>query len=592
MSLQNQPIGCTVIAFGDITGGDVEHGSAVADKAHRGRNRHFKCTKVNGCIAVLLGTGIDSQRNFNVLNIVLRQGEHPVLHSGCLATAAEVLELEVLINGRTAVGGDGTITNNVTIGIQGAAAVDSDVTVAFHLHKGNRAHRRTTAPGTAVGCIVLGGQAHSTINSDICTAGHGQRPESIRCGIAVVHRCRAGSVQRTSFIEGNQQSITGRNLIIAGRQHSIIHQSCLAAFCQSFIQPLNHISIVHQEDRLIRCKDRLHGHCCLGSKGTEGCFPAQDLVISINPGKETAITSSCGLQRCAGNIHRHHSAVCHDFAVMGYRSAGGIIFKGDIHAALHCFTAKVGQHKGAAVTGTVGGPKVNSNTFIRSQCDGERAAGQNTIFIHTAVVHPTKSDDSLLAGRIGNNNIGAVVTINTTASSTCHRNSDRAVSFRHAVDSSGNRHGHTVNRVVGSVRKEYGTVDALHDLVEALHQFSILLIQQQLPFFQRQLHTLSQEILHAIPGRLNLFAVQRKIHVYQNSVRHVGGQTVGLNIGRNFFPQGNQGLTLAGFFKRLITVLVRDLCDFSSCRNALIFVVMTFLCKNLCGQHRQNHNHC
>ena len=148
---------------------DELHGGAVLHTGHIHRGVHV----LGG--AVLIGGGY-----LDVLHVILGGGEHQEAlgQLGGLVTTAEVHDLEVLVDGGTALGGDGAIAVNVTPGVQGSAVVHVDVRTGLHLDKAQRAGGATTV-ATVVGCTAGSGRVttadlNHTVDGDVRVGAQGQ----------------------------------------------------------------------------------------------------------------------------------------------------------------------------------------------------------------------------------------------------------------------------------------------------------------------------------------------------------------------------------------------------------------------------------
>jgi len=225
VGLHHQSVLGTVIVLDHIAGGQVEHSTAGGNKANRGTKG--RAGHIDSRIRILRSAGMEGQGDLNILDIVLRQGEHAVLHGRTLGAATEVGELEQFVHGSSAVGRNAAGAVNVTVDIQHTAAVDGNVAAALHLHKRNTAGGRAAIDSTAIGVLMLCRNAHGTVNGQACAIGQGQCPVS--CGGSIGTRAAGcGSIKGIGIIEGDQQGNTGGDGMIARQGTAVHHHDSLA----------------------------------------------------------------------------------------------------------------------------------------------------------------------------------------------------------------------------------------------------------------------------------------------------------------------------------------------------------------------------
>ena len=146
IGFHNETVPAAIIALGNRAGGQVKHTAAGTNKGY-GR-AEVRIRHMDDRIGIFYRAILQSQRNFDILNIVLRKREYTVLHIGTLGTTAEVHDLEHFIDLGTVLGNNRTGTGNKAIGEKETAIVDGYAASAVHLQEANRTGRRTTI-GTA-----------------------------------------------------------------------------------------------------------------------------------------------------------------------------------------------------------------------------------------------------------------------------------------------------------------------------------------------------------------------------------------------------------------------------------------------------------
>ena len=316
---EDKSVSALIVILHNVAGGQVEHCAAIGNEGNS--RAELGAGHVHGGVCVCLGTGVDGQGNLDVLQIVLRQGEHTVFHIGGLRTAAEVHDLEVLIDVSAVVGNDGTATGNEAVCIQSTAVVDNDGAVLSHLDEAD-CTRGSTAVGVGGYMHMLGRNADRTVNGDVSALGHGQGTVSGRLGVGICGN-RLGGVHSVGGIEGDEQSYAGRNGVVTGSQRSVVHQNeslvgAGGSVCGSRIQALEEIArtylivvaLAHAEQTnalahlsssadceprstVVRSEGSRDGHVLGGSQG-KGCGGGQDLTGRIGPTQEgVAALGSC-----------------------------------------------------------------------------------------------------------------------------------------------------------------------------------------------------------------------------------------------------------------------------------------------------------
>ncbi len=178
---------------------------------------------VHGRIEFLVRSRVELYRNLDVLDIILAENKGVIIYIAGGRTAAPVLNLERLIDGRTALGFYLTVAVDITPHVELTVILDFDITAGKHMD---------TSVGTGRGTVI---SAHLSLgtkltvstdraaggNRDLCIRLHRQSAERRRRSvIAVCHFgfiCKhcAGSVKR------NQKRNTGRDGIISLRKRTI-----------------------------------------------------------------------------------------------------------------------------------------------------------------------------------------------------------------------------------------------------------------------------------------------------------------------------------------------------------------------------------
>jgi len=208
VDLDDHAVSSAIVLLYDFARRQVEHrvaGTDEADGRTEGRRGH-----VNRRVAVFRRTGLQRQRNFNVLHIILSQREYTILHTGTLRTAAEVADLEHLVDLGAAVGGHRTAASNEAIRIQRTTVVNGNVAVTLHAQEADIAGRRTAIQVAALSILMLGRQAQCTIDGQCHIIRQRQRAVLMRRAICT-RRAGRSRIQGVDFVKGNQQGNTRRN---------------------------------------------------------------------------------------------------------------------------------------------------------------------------------------------------------------------------------------------------------------------------------------------------------------------------------------------------------------------------------------------
>ena len=301
-----QTAGALHIVLNNITGVDDEHRAVCigADKGNIGI-LHTHQSNGNGSIADFLSTGMDGHRNFHILNVVLVEGEYAVFivltgNGRGSITAAVVSDLEALVNSTATLDFYAAGAGNEAVNIQIATVFYGDLTVSSHLHEGQRTVGHTVI--TVLGAHLTG-QAHCTVDSQVCTACQIQSTEHAGCAVGFSGRCTGGAQGACSII-GNIQGDAGRNGVVACCQSCIACQSdglvgraaCIADGCiQAFKQLCSAVCVEH------RCGGGigeycLHSYILCGNQRISSCGGNYIVGCSIDPGNK--------LVTAAGGCHK------------------------------------------------------------------------------------------------------------------------------------------------------------------------------------------------------------------------------------------------------------------------------------------------
>ena len=364
VGVHNKAVRCTIISLHNISGGQIEHSIAAGNKRNRGSK--VRTGHINRGIGIFLSAGVQLQGNFNVLDIVLAQGEYAVFHIGTLGTAAEVRNLEHLIYGTTAVGGNTTGTGNEAIGIQCTAIVDGNVAAALHPDKADSTGRSAAIHLRSRRILLLGREADCTINNQVRTICHGQCAVGRRRSIStrVLH---LSSIHRIGRIKGNQQGYAAGDGVVTSRQRAAVHQNnrfiCRIALCLrcGSIQVIKQVAgtnyIVRNAAKTqqagtdgflccsanceprcsaVFCKSSLHGHIRGRGQGI-GSFRRENFTIRcVDPAQEgCSANGRCNQCGTGGAVDIHHSSRGYGLATDSNATIRTVKFKGNIRRCIN-----------------------------------------------------------------------------------------------------------------------------------------------------------------------------------------------------------------------------------------------------------------
>ena len=175
IGVQYQTVFASVILLHNVAIGHGEHTAAAADKGNRRSNGC--AVHVNRGKAIFRSAGMQGQGNLNVLHIILAEEEYLLVivqhFGGGLRAAAEVTDLEQLVDRGTALGSHSACAGNVTVGIQGTAVIDGDVTAVKHIDPTLRAGGSGAVHLTRSRAHMLTGHTQRAIDHQVGTTFHG-----------------------------------------------------------------------------------------------------------------------------------------------------------------------------------------------------------------------------------------------------------------------------------------------------------------------------------------------------------------------------------------------------------------------------------
>ena len=551
LKLHHKAVPAAVIPLGNGTAGHGEHRVAGTDKRHSQTN--IRAGHVDIGIAFFGGTCLQGQGHFHILHIILAEGEHPVLHTSSLATAAEVHKLEAFIHGRTLLCGHRAGAGNETPDIQTTTVAHGNGAVLAHLHKAGRTGRRAGSIASVTG-NHLTRKAHGTIDHNVGTFCHGQGPVSSRSRSAISGIVRFCSIQGTCGVKGDQQGVTLVNGVSTGAQSSIIHQNDLLALCQRFRQTFHHVGLVYQEYRGRSCKYSLHRHGGFRCK-RPGRLPAQDLVIAISPGNElTAVGRDCRKGRTC-NRDLCHNTIRNDFAADGHRTKFCVVANGNVHITSQGFTGEIGQGHCTGITGTFGRSQRKLDIFIGFECYSVGSLCQINLTIADT---PRKTNCCLFARFVGDSHSGRIAAISrtttSTRSNTFDSHSKHTVSYYSGPFTVGTySHRNTFrNCIISSCRQHHRAIlTQEHLIVEAQDQLGIALTEDDLLLFCRQLLAAADHPIHFTYSKGTQALFQIKIQILQYRVGHICAQAQFLDIRSHISTQLNQFRAFIAFLGSL-----------------------------------------
>ena len=359
MRFHHQSVCGAVITLDHITRSQIEHGVAGTDKCH---GRTEVCLgHIDRGVAVFLRAGVQGQGDFDVLHIVLTQGENTVFHIRALCAAAEVCDLEQLIDDCTGIGCHSTGTCDKAVGVKCTAVVDGNVTAIFHADEADSpTGSRTKGLGT-LRIVVLTRKAHRTVDGQIGTFCHGQstirRRYGIRIGSGLLHTGNLCGIEGIGIIKGDEQSDAGGDGIVTCRQGGIVHQNerfaggacgCSCGCGKTLKQIAAGNSVVIQLAQaketgtcgllcrraqqepgrgIFAYKGCLDGHIFRRGQSEAGITGKHHAVCSVDPAEESAaVGSSCSQRGAIGQADLLHRTGFYNSAVNGDAAVSAVKF--------------------------------------------------------------------------------------------------------------------------------------------------------------------------------------------------------------------------------------------------------------------------
>ena len=408
-----QAVGGRIVILDDIAALAGNEHTALTDEAHR--QTHGLAAGGHGDVNILSSAGIQGQSHFDVLHIVLGEGEGldvvvggiavtveveggvGIHEHGHIGATGEVGDLHDLIDLCTAVGGNSAVTVDIAPGKQVCAGIDGDGGIGVHVNCTVRAAGTTTGVLAALQAGVLGLNIQRTINRHVDAIGHGQGQESVGShhvgGVLGSHTevFVIGASGGVLGIHGDQQGDARRNGVITGRQDTALHQSDLLevggnSILHSLVQIGKVVSTGHEHRCILRHDHSLNGAGFLKGAGV-GHFstqvgilghivPAHQLVAGTNIGAQGvghAGQIGCSLGRRAGSHSQGLVAIGNGVAAEG----------GSLEGGGHRVTASAGQnqvgdgdgHGIVLVAGGTGNIQHNLHRLTGSQLLFEGAGG-------------------------------------------------------------------------------------------------------------------------------------------------------------------------------------------------------------------------
>ena len=300
-------------------------------------------SNLNCHIAVFSRTGLQCHRYFDVLDIVIVEGEHTIIIAGDfggIITALKARYLEILINSTAIFNGHRTGTGNVTPSIKVSAVIYGNIRFGFHLYEANR-----TGYTTGIGGVRrhTAGNAHCTINHNVRTGFH--RQSAICTGLHLsFQQGGLSSAQSVRCIIRNQQCDTCGNGIIACRQSTVVRQNnglvCNACYCSHSLVQIFIQAVAVYKEACILCKHRANSHIVSGFQSKCLFLVQNHMAFAINPAQESNSTCRGRNQSgtCAGNIHL--SAIIYRSPCNGNAAQSAVISKGNRRRFLCNLTSK------------------------------------------------------------------------------------------------------------------------------------------------------------------------------------------------------------------------------------------------------------
>ncbi len=341
--IKDQAVTGTIILFDYVAACQLKHTAAAGTAQEVHITDPVRIVHVNTRERCFLRSGMDGQWHFNILDIVLRNGEYTLVaccHSGTNGTAAEVRNLEQFIDLRTGVcrhcapiqridriGSAGDITPSK----QFTPVVDRNICAIFHPHKTDSTNRRSgIISGALTGCDGSR-QTHGTINNQLCPICQSQCPIDPWCRVFVTNIGRSFLlVQGILFIAGNQQYCSLRDGICSAGQCCIRQQGHLTLHIGHCIKVVGYILACFVQ---IPCFTRLckNWYYRLINTGLHSiiCISAEQNIIFISPTNKDMATGRCSAE-CNACCHIYRCTTAYSISINLYRTFAGVIVDGNI----------------------------------------------------------------------------------------------------------------------------------------------------------------------------------------------------------------------------------------------------------------------
>ena len=168
--LNNESVGILIIILNNIPTSKVKHSVLVGNKCYC--RTKISARHIHSSVRILRCAGIESKRNLNILEIVLRKREYAIIHIGGLCTATEVHDLEVLINSCTTLSNNGTRANNKAVCKKLTSIIDCNLAIVIHSNERSVTCGRTSIQPTTLCIIMLCRKIKFTIYNESCTRLH------------------------------------------------------------------------------------------------------------------------------------------------------------------------------------------------------------------------------------------------------------------------------------------------------------------------------------------------------------------------------------------------------------------------------------
>ena len=424
IQFHNQAVGAAIIPLGNGTTAHAEHGTAGTNEG-QAQAIVIGSNNLHGDVGIALFncTGFQSQRNLNILDIVLAHGEDTVTHTGGLAAATVVHELETLVDGGIALGSDRTGTGNEAPGIQRTTAGHGDGRAFSHVNAAGGTGGRTGGL-TCLAGNHLAGEAQLTVDGNVSAFCHVQ--STVEGGLGVSSTADIGfcGVDGVCIVKRNQQGNATGDGVVACRQGCVVHQNnglvgCRNRCVHSSIPVVVQTGVIHQIPGGAACKDCLHSHIrsrlqgigsITGDDGTIFLDPAQELVAGLGSSYQGCTLSGSDLLLMAG---RNGSAAHSNSTAVAVENEFNIGLSGCCNQAE---VAQLQSSSGTAKTAVGLNFKLYRCTGLHQLGEGTGVTGGSTINLEAVVAGNSvvKGQLRLLTRLIGDGDRVGLLAENTT----------------------------------------------------------------------------------------------------------------------------------------------------------------------------------